>query len=411
MSKYKFYYVVHSGFFTHLHIYQTMMSGLHKAGIDAQIICFVSRALYISKRSRYFSAFPCVITLCYPKKRFKALYETIYFAWKLLTHNVVIQILRTSEPNIKFLRKFARLFNHRFIFLYQMEGDAYAERLYLEQHIYMPGFYDQTLVSYNKETQLQLKLATLADGLVLRSMNHIQLWSSRLAFPFNSVAIPDLFNPAVYFFRNNSREITRSKLGISDSTVLIYTGNVLVSWQRFGSVCRLLKGMQRSGLKVKLVALVREADHPIAKFFMMKYAVSDSTILKYVPSNEVPIYLSAADIGIFLRADHLMNRIVTSAKLGEYLACGLPVLTTGVGAVYPAYILESEAGFFLNDLDEWNASNNDEFLELVNKGQNEQWRKCFSQKTITKFCEDSSYSVNYRNFIKNFMRPSPDTVI
>lgn len=405
MSKYKFYYIVHSGFFSHLHIYQTMMSGLQKVGIDTQIVCFVNKALYNSKRKRYLGAYPDVITLCLPRKRFELFYKTLYFALKLVTHDVVIQVLRTSEPNIQFLKRFARLFNHRFIFLYQMEGDAYAERLYLEQHIFKPGFYEQALIGYSKEIQIQRKLANLADGLVLMSSKHIQLWSSRLSVPFRSVAIPALFNQDVFYYKSNVRKIIRSQLGISDSIVLIYTGNILLSWQRFGSVCRLLKGMQCSGLKVKLVALVREADHPIAEFFLTKYDVSENTILKYVPSNEVPIYLSAADIGLFLRADHLMNWIVTSAKLGEYLACGLPVLTTGVGALYPEYILENKAGLFLKNHDEWDTSYNSEFLKLVSKGQNVQWRESFAQKTRERFCEDSGPAVSYREFVKDFMRP------
>ena len=52
--------------------------------------------------------------------------------------------------------------------------------------------------------------------------------------------------------------------------------------------------------------------------------------LNEVPNNEMINYLSAADLGISLRDFHPMNSIVTSGKIIDYLACGLPVITTNI---------------------------------------------------------------------------------
>lgn len=165
----------------------------------------------------------------------------------------------------------------------------------------------------------------------------------------------------------------------------------------------MLRGMKDAGLNTVLLALVHTNDHAIAREFADKYAVGDSVHLLFSPANEMSRYLSAADIGMFLRAEHLMNRIVTSAKLGEYLACGLPILTTGVSARYHDYVRERGCGLFVNDTRAWDPEDNKALRELVAKGRDDAYRTSFSQSVREAFCGSNGELAKYVTFVKQFL--------
>lgn len=399
----RFYYVVRSGFFSHIHIYEAKMTVLQSAGVQTQIVSFVLESEYQKQKMRYDTMTDRVEIVMIPHSRLEALWRVLYFVKKLLFHNVTIQILRTKPPCITFLRIFARIVSRSFVFLYEMEGDASAEAAYLKQHPYKNGFYQRTLLSYQNEIVSQLHWASVADGLVLMSNEHRQLWETRIGHPVTAVSMPAIFNPKFVFFDPAIRKSVRLRMGLNGKIVIIYTGSILNSWQKFGTTCRILARMKQCGLNVMLLALVRKEDHPIAIEFIKQYNVADFVNLTYVPFEEVSGYLSAADIGIFLRDEHLMNQIVTSAKLGEYLASGLPILTTGVGALYHDYIRQHKAGLFINNLQTWDIAKNAEFLKLVTSGRNEAWRTNLCHDTFNTFCGSGGPVTEYVKFVKDFL--------
>jgi glycosyltransferase involved in cell wall biosynthesis len=59
---------------------------------------------------------------------------------------------------------------------------------------------------------------------------------------------------------------------------------------------------------------------------------SDSLIIRRVPADEVPRYLGAADVAVAFRTPSFSQQAVSPIKIGEFLLCGLPIVTnTGVG--------------------------------------------------------------------------------
>ncbi len=47
-----------------------------------------------------------------------------------------------------------------------------------------------------------------------------------------------------------------------------------------------------------------------------------------LPHDEVRGYINSCDVGLLLRRDHIVNKVSSPTKFAEFLACGLPVLTT-----------------------------------------------------------------------------------
>lgn len=313
--------------------------------------------------------------------------------------DVVIQALRLPGLPMPALRRVATTMRRRFRGLVEFEGDGLLESDYLARHPYKDGFYDQAIRVGARYGREQVGQARKADGLVLMSEEHIRLWEERLGYRPNAVAMPALFDPTRMRFDPTERAAVREALGLFGRTVLVYVGNVFCSWQRFGAACRLTARLASRDERVVLLALVRAEDHQIAAEFIARYAIGDRARLVHVPPERVHAYLSASDLGLFLRADHPMNRIVTSAKLGEYLACGLPVVTTGVGALYHAFVRETGAGVFI-DPAVLDRSQDLAILALAQRSADDAWRAALSRSAAATFAGGDGPLAAYVRFVK-----------
>jgi glycosyltransferase involved in cell wall biosynthesis len=188
-----------------------------------------------------------------------------------------------------------------------------------------------------EELQSEIEMVDQADGLVLMSDAHIRLWEERLNRKLDALPCPPIVSGNFRYSRKE-RERIRQEEGWVDKMVLVYCGSVSWAWQNFQSVCAIVAGL-RDFADARLLVLTGEQE--IAQSEIDKHGISDISTIKYVSGDEVPSYLSAADTGFFLRDDHLMCRIVTSAKLGEYLACGLPVISTDIASLYPEFSIRN----------------------------------------------------------------------
>ena len=60
---------------------------------------------------------------------------------------------------------------------------------------------------------------------------------------------------------------------------------------------------------------------------LSKHSINHPSVISvFVPYEDMPKYLSAADIGVIVRDRHIVNYVASPIKFAEYLACGLPVL-------------------------------------------------------------------------------------
>ena len=261
-----------------------------------------------------------------------------------------------------------------------------------------PG--EKTLMAAQALTAIQTRQFNDIDGLVLMSEEHVKLWQQRAAkLPLTAV-VPSLQDPEPIEFSEIIRSARRKELGWGDKLVLIYTGNVISPWQRFPALCRFVGKLQQRIADVRLLALVRKDDMSLAKEVTCNEGIASISRVISVPSVAVASYLFAADFGLYLRHRHPMNMVVTSAKLGEYLACGLPVITTGANAeVLNSFIREVGAGVFLpDDL----ALTNDFYVQLAalqERMQNLSKRRTVGSAFADFFSGDLDPLVTYRKFI------------
>ncbi len=128
------------------------------------------------------------------------------------------------------------------------------------------------------------------------------------------------------------RRETRARLGIDDDClVFVYSGS-LYSWQCIDETIELFSVIIHSGEPTARLLILTSDDHAVIDRSRERTGLDNRTVLVHsVSYRDVPLWLCGADIGIALRHDTVVNRVASPTKVGEYLACGLPMITTPVG--------------------------------------------------------------------------------
>ena len=72
--------------------------------------------------------------------------------------------------------------------------------------------------------------------------------------------------------------------------------------------------------------------------------IRENVICKSLGFAEVPHYLNAADVAFLFRDNVVMNAVASPTKLAEYMACGLPIISSEVAK---HWISDAALSYFL----------------------------------------------------------------
>jgi glycosyltransferase involved in cell wall biosynthesis len=73
-------------------------------------------------------------------------------------------------------------------------------------------------------------------------------------------------------------------------------------------------------------------------------------IVRSVAPPDMPDHLAAADVGLSFRRPSPSQTAASPIKNGEYLACGLPIVSTAVAGDYPEWLRRDDLGVVVDDL-------------------------------------------------------------
>ena len=125
------------------------------------------------------------------------------------------------------------------------------------------------------------------------------------------------------FFKEQDKISARKQLNVSDSEILfVYCGGN----QNYQCIPEMANLFANIITKISARFLIISTNH--ASFIEHFANFGDKVIYRSATHNEVPGLLCAADVGLLLRSNHIINRVSCPTKAGEYLACGLPIITT-----------------------------------------------------------------------------------
>ena len=138
-------------------------------------------------------------------------------------------------------------------------------------------------------------------------------------------------NPDLFRLEPDKKNVVRKQLNIpEDSFVFVYAGG-LMKWQKIEESLKIFSQAHEILPSCKFMILTREVDKVgfIVAQLNLTYLLQDIVALSS-PFDKVSDYLNAADAAFLLRDNEVMNRVASPTKLAEYLACGLPVISSNV---------------------------------------------------------------------------------
>jgi hypothetical protein len=138
-----------------------------------------------------------------------------------------------------------------------------------------------------------------------------------------------------FYFDPEKRVRVRKELNLSnDDICIVFSSGGSANWQNSEIVMDIL----RHNDKVKVLNLAK------------KEIIHNRVINRFVPYREMPSYLCAADFGLIIRNDNIVNNVACPVKLVEYYSCGLPVIHNNTIAMIRNYDFLSAKSISLDEI-------------------------------------------------------------
>lgn len=354
MSKIKYIYYFRGDLRSHVGIYKSWVDAAVSKGLDMQMVTFLDLKSYIKQRklAEFYSGEGIKIYTNL-SKYLGVFIESVYFFFLCLRHDeIVVHVRKKPTLMLDFVKKF---FPKKLNYIIELEGDPVSEAEYLAANPYREGFYDHIVNAVRKKAPHYKKTFAKCDNILVVTERFRSLLHERypeMNMNEKTHVLPTGVDSSLFFFDEELRKKTREKLGIRDRFTFIFAGKLVYSWQNIKRSLDIFNLVKKRNVfnNPFLLLLVLSQDHKIAKEFISKAGLEASDyMLIEVAHSEVNAYFNAADLGILLRDDHIMNEVACPGKVGEYLSSGLQVMITEKIGLYGEKVKEAEMGIVLSD--------------------------------------------------------------
>lgn len=219
------------------------------------------------------------------------------------------------------------------------------------------GSWKKSGLKYKTQLQFETLEKQTADFLITVSEKYKELLIGKDNLEESKVyTIPCYTILEKFKFSTTTREKIRNQLGIKpQETVGIYVG-------KFGDIYydkeafQIFKIAFETIPNFKLIILTGDKHEAIQLKLNMAEVDLSKVVIKTISHNEVNNYLCAADFGFATIKPAPSKRYCSPVKMGEYWACGLPVLLTE-GIADDAEIIDKEGGGALFNYNESSIEN------------------------------------------------------
>jgi glycosyltransferase involved in cell wall biosynthesis len=164
----------------------------------------------------------------------------------------------------------------------------------------------------------------------------------------DAIVIPCCIDEKRFVFDSVARQQIRQQFGLAEDTQLLCYNGGLGRWQRIEDIVRLFGEVTHLRPSWRFLFLTREGDALTERVRRMGLPL-DRCIITGCPHDQVPRYLSAADVGVIMRHDNVVNNTASPIKIGEYLGCGLPIILTREIGDFAEQIRQAGVGLILDE--------------------------------------------------------------
>lgn len=178
-------------------------------------------------------------------------------------------------------------------------------------------------------------------------------------------------SPSCFRYDSKARAEMRKLLGVSDGEhVLIYSGG-LHKWQMIRESISMFLQYKRCNSNCKMLILTRESEAARCVIHDVCGSERDDILVLSSTYDQVYKYLNAADAGIVLRENVLLNQVASPTKLGEYIMTGLPVISNSVAKHW----MRDDRFLFNLDTEEISSLHN--FIDASNREEVAEYGVCY----------------------------------
>lgn len=228
---------------------------------------------------------------------------------------------------------------------------------------------------------------------VLSGADQVVFVSERMRIYFKEVLNNDFANAQVIpcavavddsLAEFEARDNLRAKLGLNERFVISYAGSA-VPYQQPRQMVALFNQIHQHMPSAFFLILTHSTE--IFEDYLTKLSTSPQDYLvTALPHEQVLPWLQAADVGLLLRDDSLLNQVSSPTKFAEYLKAGLPVLLTLSAGDYAQIAQRENLGYLL---DPNNLEVNQPLLEFLNQVRED--RKAYAQRCRTYALQNLSW--------------------
>jgi glycosyltransferase involved in cell wall biosynthesis len=230
-----------------------------------------------------------------------------------------------------------------------------------------------------QEEQDALKVAS---GILTASNKLIELLRERHGmFNTKAASVPCGVDVTRFSHAASNRNSQRKQLKLEDRIVFCYLGG-LQKWQNIDETIVLFKRIHSLDNRAYLLLITNGDTSECQKKLKDIGNYGENYAFMSLLSDQIPTYLPMADFGFLLRADSPVNRVASPTKLGEYLAAGMPVITTPFAGDATQIVEERGCGFILVDAE---YSTFTKLLSYIEKSMKERER-------LFAFCRETALS-------------------
>lgn len=359
--KTKYFLYFRGSLIKHVHFYENIRDISIKNGIPMNLITFLEPHRYYRERH---------LIRGYRKKGIKIypalganFIGVIYFFFIAFFSRQTVIHLKKRNPVYFILLK--RLIRKKIILITDLEGDLISEESYLKK-----------IINASESESLQRLIIRERKNLKLYDCVFVQNASFQELLEFRHPHLRGKFfkshlmsfQKGNLFFNEQLRSEYRAKLGWEKNQIFVYIGDINYPWQNISKTIRLYKKIKEEGYsQAKLLLLIKESSHDLARKFIHFHELNnDDFFLTEVNYSEMNGFLNAADVGVVLRDFHIMNKVVTSGKLLDYIGSGLPVITTSVFGSISEELRKKNYGLILDSLKIEDSIHHKDIQKIIN---------------------------------------------
>jgi len=238
--------------------------------------------------------------------------------------------VRGEYMGIIFYKAFKNAFGYDPNLFMDIRGASYEEIAgYLKQ-----GILTKIKLHYLKSLFEKYVSKAKLVNVVSEELKHYAM--TKYGFSDQNIVINHCIAGDGFFWDETIRENIRRKLKVAASEILfVFSSSTGGKWQNGDEIAMALA---RQGYKI-LMLTKKSYSH-------------ENIISMFVPYNEVPNYLMAADIGIIIRDKDIVNKVSSPIKFSEYLSCGLPVIANDSVTLISDVLKKYNCGAIVDDLEQ-----------------------------------------------------------